>query len=690
MEARAFQFRVPRLTALTTALAASLILLAAISACQSQAEQSDPPVAIASPTAVPAPTPASGDPSPEAPIVPFTSAAPTGTQAQMGDAALALKPSLSTTESASILAGVSHIAPPPPSDLVALAKRFRPGQDARLAEPLALGPADIGHREDFWVIDLSRQRVDEVSATLQFVTPHALWYIVGQLNVPRSQLETLAAVFEDRVFPRVAQATLGFVPQQTSEVSGSPITMLIAPLNGAAGYFASADYYTPGVFPYSNGRPMLYLDAHVVQAGSAAFASLTGHELQHLLHHQVDPTEHTWLNEGISEVTAALVARRRAITPPGLREEVSLTNWPGYEDGVGKYYNAAHLFFTYFTQRFGMDALTSLIARPEHGAAGVEAYLRAAGHAATFDDLFMDWTTANLLGGKAEMPYGYTDASVLSPLSPRRTLAAEGTLTGSVAPFAADYVQLDGPSQGGELHFEGDATAPILATSPYSGEACWWSNRGDSSHSKLTGEFDLSQVSTASLTFRLWHNLEELWDYLYVTASADGGDTWQVLAGTHTVTDDPLGATYGPGVTGLSDGWVEERVDLTPYAGGAVLVAFEQVLDAAISLDGVCIDDVALPEIGFLDDAETDGAWSAEGFVRTNNILAQRFGVRVVFDRGEGAVTVADVELDSENAGSLRIPAMRPGETATVIIASLTPHTRQSVNYGLRLSPTVA
>ncbi len=690
MEARTLQFRVPRLTTLATAIAASLLLLAAVSACQTIAEQPASPVAIASPAAIPAPTPAQGTPAPEAPLPPIASAASTGPQPHSGDAALALKPSLSPTQPASILARLSHIAPPPPSDLVALAKRFRPSQDARLADPPTLGPADVGHQEDFWIIDLSRQRVDEVSATLQIVTPHALWYTVGQLNAPRSQLETLAAVFEGHVFPKVAQATLGYVPQQTSGASGAPITMLITPLNGAAGYFASADYYTPGVFPYSNRRPMLYLDARVVSAGAGAFSSLTGHELQHLLHHQVDSTEHTWVNEGISEVTAGLVARRRAITPPGLREEVSLTNWPGYEEGVGKYYNAAHLFFTYFTQRYGMDALPPLIARPEHGAAGIEAYLRAAGHASTFDEVFMDWTTANLMGGKADMPYGYTDASVLSPLSPRRTLAAEGALSGSVAPFAADYVQLEVPDQGGELRFEGDVTTPILATSPYSGEACWWSNRGDSSHSRLTQEFDLSQVSTASLTFRLWHNLEELWDYLYVTASADGGDTWQVLAGTHTVTDDPLGATYGPGVTGISDGWVEERIDLTPYAGGAVLVAFEQVLDAAISLDGVCIDDVALPEIGFLDDAETDGAWSAEGFVRTNNILAQRFGVRVVFDRGEGAVTVSDVELDSANAGSLRIPAMRPGETATVIIASLTPHTRQSVNYGLRLSPTVA
>ena len=287
------------------------------------------------------------------------------------------------------------------------------------------------------------------------MTPHALWYTVGQLHAPRSQLESLAAVFEGLVFPQVAQATLGFVPQKTSGASGAPITMLITPLNGAAGYFASADYYTPGVFPYSNRRPMLYLDARVVQAGSAAFASLTGHELQHLLHHLVDPTEHTWVNEGISEVTAGLVARGRAITPPGLREEVSLTNWPGYEAGVGKYYNAAHLFFTYFTQRYGMDALPPLIARPEHGAAGIEAYLRAAGHATTFDELFMDWTTANLLGGKADMPYGYTDASVLSPLSPRRTLAAEGALTGSVAPFAADYVQLEVPVAGRRVALRG-------------------------------------------------------------------------------------------------------------------------------------------------------------------------------------------------------------------------------------------
>ena len=217
MEARTLQISVLRLTTLATALAASLLLIAAASACQSQAEQPAYPVATASPTAIPAPTPSQSAPTPTAPTA---SAEPTGTQPHTGDAALALKPSLSPTEQATILGIASHIAPPPPSDLVALAKRFRPGQDARLADPPALGPEDVGRQEDFWLIDLSRQRVDEVTATLQLVTPHALWYTVGQSHAPRSQLESLAAVFEGLVFPQVAQATLGFVPQQTSGASG--------------------------------------------------------------------------------------------------------------------------------------------------------------------------------------------------------------------------------------------------------------------------------------------------------------------------------------------------------------------------------------------------------------------------------------------------------------------------------------
>ncbi len=667
------------------ALMASLLLLVTLAACRSEPPQQTPD-AVPSPTAVPVPTPDGEPPAPSQVPPPPVDADAAPAPAATGEA-LALKPSLMPTAPAESQPPPAHIAPPPPSDLIALARRFRPDQFAQIAKAPILGPEDVGHVEAFWVVDLTRQRVEKVKATLQLVTPHALWYAVDGVLGGRAQLEELANHFEERVYPSVSQATLGYVPDRAHEGLGAPTTMLITPLSGAAGYFSSGDYYTPGVFPYSNGRPMLYLDARVVRAGPGAFRSLTGHEYQHLLHHLVDPTEHTWVNEGISEITAGLVARGRALSPPGFRDEVSLTNWPSFGSGVGRHYNAAHLFFIYFTQRYGIDALAPLIARPEDGAAGIEAYLRDAGHDVPFDDLYMDWSTANLLGGSAPMPYGYVDDSPLSLQSPVRALPPGERLNGDVAPFATDYVSLDVSASGGVLHFDGDPANVILDTSPYSGEACWWSNRGDSSHSRLTHEFDLSQVTSATLTFRMWHNLEELWDYLYVTASPDGGETWNVLPGTHTVTDDPIGATYGPGITGRSDGWVEEQVDLTPYTGASVLVAFEQVLDAAISLDGACVDDVAVPEIGFFDDAETDGEWSADGFVRTTNVLPQRFGVRVVVDRGEGAPTVLDVPLDGANAGSVTVPALAAGETAVVIVASLTRHTRQPAGYALRLTP---
>jgi hypothetical protein len=288
------------------------------------------------------------------------------------------------------------------------------------------------------------------------------------------------------------------------------------------------------------------------------------------------------------------------------------------------------------------------------------------------------------------MPYGYADSSILSETSPRQTLAIDSSHRGEVAPFAADYVRLDVPAEGADLQFSGDATSLIVDTMPFSGETCWWSNRGDTSHTRLTREFDLSAVTEAELSFRMWHNIEEQWDYMYVTASADEGETWHVLSGTHTVTDDPIGATYGPGITGRSDGWVEERMKLTPFVGGNVLLSFEQVSDAAISLDGACIDDITIEAIGFHDDAESDGAWEADGFVRTNNLLDQRFGVRVVIERPGDNPAVLDLSLDASNTGSLSIPALAEGETATAIIASQTQHTRLEADYTLQLSPVTS
>ena len=107
--------------------------------------------------------------------------------------------------------------------------------------------------------------------------------------------------------------------------------------------------------------------------------------------------------------------------------------------------------------------------------------------------------------------------------------------------------------------------------------------------------------------------------------SADDGATWTALETERTTTENPQGNAYAPGYTGSSGGWVDETVDLTPYAGQDVLIRFEYVTDAAVTQPGMFIDDIEIPEIGFADDAESgEGSWISEGWIRTNTARLNR------------------------------------------------------------------
>ena len=576
---------------------------------------------------------------------------------------------------------------PPARDLVALAQRFRPGVDAGLATFPAVSASDIGTSEQFWLIDLAGPKLGQLNATLRLVTPHAAWYVGESDSVAQADLEAAAAVFEDVVYPQVTRAVLGYVPEPSDIGPGARITMLNTRLSGAAGYFASVDLYNQGVYDYTNSRPMLYLEAAALRSRGQAFTSLVAHELQHLLHSYIDPTEGTWVNEGLSEAVAHLVVPSFSVTPPGGRSELSLTRWPDHTVALGGYYATANLFFRYMTNRYrDVDGLSKLIAQPADGIDGIEAFLDEVGEGEDFADVFQDWATANLLGNAGSRLYTYGEGQGVRSVVPPHYISPGDTLDGTVVPFAADYVTLELPPGSTTLRFNGQETNAILPTTPHSGNSCWWSNRGDSTHTRLSQEIDLSGVSEATLRFRAWYNLETPWDFLYVTASRDGGATWDVLPGNHTIADNPVGTSYGHGLTGQSDDWIQETMDLTTYAGGRVLLAFEQVSDDAINLDGACLDDIEIPEIGLFDDAETGGLWSAEGFVRTDNVLPQTFGVRVVTRKGNDVIIVESMELDASNNGLIQLDiAGDDVHSSTVIVSSLTRYTGQPAAYTLTL-----
>ncbi len=124
----------------------------------------------------------------------------------------------------------------------------------------------------------------------------------------------------------------------------------------------------------------------------------------------------------------------------------------------------------------------------------------------------------------------------------------------------------------------------------------------------------------------MWYDLETDYDYVFLEASTDGGKTWEILTTPSGTGEDPSGNSYGWGYNGQTNGWVDEKVDLSQFAGQKVQIRFEYVTDAALNGEGFLLDDVQIDAINYQSDFETDdGGWEAAGFVRVENVLPQTY-----------------------------------------------------------------
>ncbi|MFQ5421795.1 MAG: hypothetical protein ACE5EY_15695, partial [Anaerolineae bacterium] len=77
--------------------------------------------------------------------------------------------------------------------------------------------------------------------------------------------------------------------------------------------------------------------------------------------------------------------------------------------------------------------------------------------------------------------------------------------------------------------------------------------------------------------------------------------------------------------------------------------------DDAVHESGFLVDDIAIPELGFADDAESDGGWDAAGFVRTGAVLPQQFLIQSLLI-GEDDFQVKRLELDENQQNQWEFP----------------------------------
>ena len=556
-------------------------------------------------------------------------------------------------------------------------------------------PYNVGAQKDFWVSNTDTNENFQISATLQYVGDNIYFWIEDGVRFNQSDLDRLASTFDQEIIPTNREF---FGQEWNPGVDGdSRFYVLYAGGlgNSLAGYFSSADELHPDAHPFSNAHEMFLLSSDNVPLNDSYIYGTMAHEFQHMIHWYQDKNEESWVNEGFS----MLAEHVNGYDTGGFdweymrNTDMQLNDWGGDVGQNGPHYGASFLFMVYFLDRFGEDATKAFVSHDENGFASLDAVFAelniqnpTTGKLYTGNEFFADWVVANMLQdtGIENQRYDYISYSPYSIDNTKTYYECPTTITGDVFQYGADYLSLACPGSY-TVEFTGSEVVSLLPFNhPSSGEFFFWSNLGDESNMRLTREFDLSQVSgPVELRFNTWYDLEEDYDYAYISASVDGTN-WDILDSQNCTSLNPSGNSYGCGWNGQSDGWIDEAVDLSQYAGEKVTVRIDYVTDAAVNGKGMAIDDLRLDAVGYASDLESDeGGWLAEGFVRVQNTLPQSFSVSVIHAGNQPKVE--QYQLEAGEKLTLDVEIGNSFDEVILVISGTTPVTREKATYQVEI-----
>jgi hypothetical protein len=373
--------------------------------------------------------------------------------------------------------------------------------------------------------------------------------------------------------------------------------------------------------------------------------------------------------------------------------DLQLNDWGGDVGSNAANYGASYLFMVYFLDRFGEEATKALVSHDENGFTSIDAVMSelnivnpTTSLPYTGKEVFADWAVANWLQntGIEDDRYDYQSYSPY-PMSATEThYSCPTTISGDVYQFGVDYIELKCTGLY-KLTFSGSEAVSLLPfAAPGSGEYYFWSNLGDESNMRLSQEFDFSGVvGPIELTFQTWYDIEEDYDYVYISATTDGVN-WEILPSRNCTSENPSGNSYGCGWNGQTNRWIDESVNLSQFAGQKVTLQFDYVTDAAVNGKGMAIDEIAINAIGYFTDLENDaGGWEAEGFARVQNRLPQTFAVSVI--RNSNPITVEHYYVDAGEDLVLESEIGEDVESVIVVISGATLITREKATYVLEI-----
>ena len=583
--------------------------------------------------------------------------------------------------------------PPPTRDPVALAQAYRGVGAIPQATPGPVQIPAVGERQTFSVLNVEEITFGAIEAELLAVGDYAYyWFEVSRnLSWPNERSLRETAVAFDEAYTQVV-ALFGEPAQLQTAVdprlhilNAAPVTLCGVDPCGLLGYYSPDDALPLIVEPNSNEREMFVMNGRYF--GGSGFISTLIHELRHLVEAGYDKSDADWAVEGSAVLaedllgySAGPISRANSF----LRNpDQQLNSWTEYDSGP--YYGQGYLLNRYIFNRFGSELYREFATHPASGLEAITAV--AAANNLGFDghDLWRDWQIALAIHNRPGAPdvYRLREGVDTAAMTTIRSLPF-GVET-AVSQSAADYYQLSVPD-GSLLTFNGASRTPLLPVKPASGGTMWAAQRANYSQAQLTRAFDLRDVTHATLHYDVFHDIERGYDFAYVAASADGGQSWQPLVAPNMQGLDPA---HDPGGTAFADrfytdrsnGWVNEQIDLTPFAGREILLRFEYVTDPILTFHGLALDNIRIPEIGFVDRAEEEQGWTAAGFSRTTGWLAQGWEVWLVTEEN-GRFIIIPLLPDAD--GTARHTLQSTGDTPPIlIIAAHAPQTLNPAQYRL-------
>jgi len=570
----------------------------------------------------------------------------------------------------------------PPRDYYSGAIRLRPGF---VGERTIDGKEyQVGDHRVFY------QGEAEVKAELLAVTNYAHYWFESTLRYDPTIVANAANQFEGTYLPLVYRL---FGREWRPGVDDDPHFSVLHldghSDNSELGFFDSADEYPRTVRSYSNQQELVYLNMENLILGRELYFGTLAHELQHLILWNSDPNEPTWMNEGLSQFIELYLGFKTVNSAKDYFDnpDVQLNSW-NYDDPdeLFAHYGASYLLNVYLWEQLGDQAIMDLVRHPANGLEAVYAILTKYRPDSSLSEFMSQWSVANYIDDPDVGPqFGYRNLRL--PNLDIGTIVDEPFYekVSQIHQFSADYLELKLTGQA-SISFAGESHVNLLPSNPPEGELMWFVPPVDELDAMLTAPFDLSGLDEATLQYKIWFDLEEEYDCLYIAVSVDGGSLWEVLA-----SDNTSSCEYGQGLTGRSydkkgskDGWISENISLNNYVDRKILLRFELLTDSAIVGQGLAVDDINIPELGYSNGAENaDTEWVAKGFVRAGPRFKQSWAVTLI-RHGHPNAEVIPLELNNLNQLLEIVDLGTRG--STLVITSMTPFTLHDGTYWLSIS----